>query len=181
MPCIWGPRLRGCMQTEQPIRARFTFRRATRPPPPRQLTADSGVTPPGRGAVIFSIAAAQGSAGNSLLNTVSPGGLPFRASWEWWLPLEVALLAGEHCLPSAWEEGWGGVGGGHGYSRRTPCESCRRARRTRASLAPGAPWPQALPGRELPGTFHTRPSLGLQIGGSERDTPPPLPRAVAAF
>ena len=26
---------------------------------------------------------------------------------------------------------------GHGCSRRTPCESCRRARRTQASLAPG--------------------------------------------
>ena len=124
--------------------------------------------------VIFSFTTAQGSAGNSLLNTVSPGGLPFPASWEWWLPLEVALLAGEHCLPSTWEEGWVWVGG-HGFSRRTPCESCRRARRTRASPAPSAPWPPALPGRELPGTFHTYPSLGLQVGGSEKDAPPPLP------
>lgn len=106
--CIWGPRLRACVQTQQPIRAHFTFRRATRSLPPGQLTADSGAAPPGRGAVIFSIATAQGSAGNSLLNTVSPGSLPFPASWEWWLPLEVALLAGEHCLPSAWEEGWAG-------------------------------------------------------------------------
>lgn len=62
---IWGPRLRRCTQIEQTIRPRFTFTRATRPPPPRQLTADSGVTPPGRDAVIFSIAATQGAAGNS--------------------------------------------------------------------------------------------------------------------
>ena len=46
MLCIWGPRLRGCVQTEQPIRAHFTFGRATRSPPPGQLTADSGATPP---------------------------------------------------------------------------------------------------------------------------------------
>ena len=31
---IWGPRLRACVQTEQPFRARFTFTRATRPPHP---------------------------------------------------------------------------------------------------------------------------------------------------
>lgn len=62
---IWGPRLRRCTQIEQTIRPRFTFTRATRPPALGQLTADSGVTPPGRDAVIFSIAAAQGEAGNS--------------------------------------------------------------------------------------------------------------------
>ena len=63
--CIWGPRLRGCMQTEQPFRARFTFTSHQTPTPRAADSADSGVTPLGREVVIFSIATTQGSAGNS--------------------------------------------------------------------------------------------------------------------
>lgn len=112
---------------------------------------------------------------------MSPGGLTFPASSEQWLPLGVALLARDRCLPSAWEEG-GGVTAAAGGPPVRAAGGPAGPGRLRLPAPRGLP---ALLGREFPGTFHTRPSLSLQVRGSERDAAPPPPapptRAVTAF
>ena len=91
---------------------------------------------------------------------MSPSGLTFLASSERWLPLEVALLPRDRCLPSSWEEGRGVTAA----ADRPPVRAAGGPAGPGRLRLPVARGPPALLGREFLGTFHTRPSLGLQVG-----------------
>lgn len=145
-------------------------------PPPRQLTADSGVPTPGRNAVILSPPPKEQQAATAQRS--EPGGPDSYNFLGTVAALGVALLARDRCLPSAWEEGRGC----HGRSKVDPHEGCRRACRTWGSQLLAPRGPPALLGRGSRALSTPAPPSACKLGAVRGDAVPhPPPRVVTAF